>query len=137
VRNAACRFMRSSNSVGKSWEVEGCVGEGVEATRFELELLKLNADRVGVFVVMQKRSSKLRAPFVGVSIEIGDDPVVIGFWGVCGSRVSCDRRDGRGLISLQIVIVAGPSSEMSPSVCANFLFCPVVEYTEVIAMAST
>ena len=135
MRNAACRFMRSSNSVGKSWEVEGCVGEGVEATRFELELLKLNADRVGVFVVMQKRSSKLRAPFVGVSIELGDDPVVIGFWGVRGSRVSCDRRDGRGLISLQIV--AGPSSEMSSSVCANFLFCPVVEYAEVIAMVST
>jgi hypothetical protein len=59
--------------------VEGCVGEGVEATRFELELLKLNADRVGVFVVMQKRSSKLRAPFVGVSMGLVDGLVVIGF----------------------------------------------------------
>ena len=59
--------------------MEDCVGEGVEATRFELELLKLDADWVAVFVVMQKRSSKLRAPFVGVLIELGDDPVVIGF----------------------------------------------------------
>ena len=59
--------------------MEGCIGEGVEAARLELELLKLNGDRVGVLVVMQKRLRRFRAPFVGVSIELGDEPVIIGF----------------------------------------------------------
>jgi hypothetical protein len=39
---------------------------------FELELLNPSGDRVGVFAEMQNRSRRLRAPFVGVSIETGD-----------------------------------------------------------------
>jgi hypothetical protein len=48
----------------------------------ELELLKRRGDRVGVFVEMQNRSRRLRAPLVGVSMEMGEDCKRIGFCGV-------------------------------------------------------
>ena len=43
----------------------------MDAIREELELLKERGERVGVFDEMQNRSRRLRAPFVGVSIDEG------------------------------------------------------------------
>ena len=83
VRNAACRLMRSTNSTGRSWG-SVCLFSGVDARILELELLKPSGDRVGVFVEMQNRSRRLRAPLVGVSIETEEDWDRIGFRGVSG-----------------------------------------------------
>ena len=103
----------------------------------ELELLKPSGVRVGVFVEMQNRSRRLRAPFVGVSIEIGEDWECTGFRGVSGiDFVLFEGRWGNGLMGLEI-IVAEKSAEMGSlsSPGATFLFLWFVD--AVIAMMST
>jgi hypothetical protein len=103
----------------------------------ELELLKLRGDRVGVFEEMQNRSRRLRAPFVGVSIETGDSWNRIGFCGVCGiDCVLLECRWGKGLIGLAIIAAEkrAETASLSPSLCATFLFLSLVEW--VIAMVT-
>jgi hypothetical protein len=103
----------------------------------ELELLKSSGVRVGVFVEMLNRSRRLRAPFVGVSIETGEDWESIGFRGVSGiDFMLFEGRWGNGLMGLEI-IAAEKSAEMGSlsSSPATFLFLWFVDW--VIAMMST
>jgi len=72
VRNAACRFIRSRSSVGRFEHGARYDFSGVDAIKEELELLKERGERVGVLDEMQNRSSRLRAPLVGVSIDEGE-----------------------------------------------------------------
>lgn len=81
---------------------------------------------------MQKRSRRLRAPFVGVSIEVGDDWVLIGFCGVCGIDFVVGKRCGRGLIGLSIM-GAEKIAETSLSSSCAFLFLSIIG---VVATAS-
>ncbi len=91
-------------------------------------------DRVGVLAEMQKRSSKLRAPLVGVSTEIGDFWERIGFCGVSGIDFELfECRWGKGLISLAVGKIAATS--VSSSVGATFLF--LIFVIGVAAMGST
>lgn len=75
VRNAACRFMMSNSSVGRSW---GC-DVVVVFVESRIEDSVLSDDRVGVLLERKSRSRRLRAPLVGVLIEGGDCLIGIDF----------------------------------------------------------
>lgn len=128
VRNAACRFMRSNNSVGRSWD---CGGEVfVLESRTEDSLFK--GERVGVLLERKSRSKRLLAPLVGVLIEGGDCAFKIGFLGVCGTRCnSFERRCAKGLMSRFLTAAErkfeASSAALSSSLSSNLLFFSVVE----------
>ena len=110
---------------------------GVDARILELELSKPSGDRVGVFVEMQNRSRRLRAPLVGVSIETGEEWDRIGFCGVSGAFFRLfEGRWGSGLRGLSI-IAAGKSAEtasLTSSVGATFLFLVFSDVVAAIAL---
>jgi len=126
VRNAACRFMRSNSSTGRScgWD------DVVVFVESRMEESVLRDDRVGVLLERKSRSRRLRAPFVGVSIEGGDCVFEIGFWGVCGTcckEFGLDRERGLMFLSLIAAERNAAAALSSSSLSSNFLFRSVVE----------
>lgn len=92
MRNAACKFMRSSNSIGRS-----TLGAAVGLVLDRLMWLGVSALKYELIDFETKSSlNRPRAPLVGVSED--DSVLMMGLFGVFGNTRVLFDLGGKGLI---------------------------------------